>query len=116
MPICKDPRCRAILKWVKPYKTGDKPVNQDGTQHICKYKQISRALKYHYQHCGKCPEEFGWCLKGVELEQHMKIWHSKDEEYSYLDKKLYTPIDSILKKYWKSDKHISNYIKNESVK
>ncbi len=36
MPECRSKDCKAELVWKQPYHPGDRPVNPDGTKHVCK--------------------------------------------------------------------------------
>lgn len=58
MPKCR--KCGINTKWKHPYKTGDRPVNLDGSRHYCEKPEIQDMREYipptehNPTFCGKC--------------------------------------------------------------
>ena len=78
------------LKWKKPYKKGDRPINLSGTAHNCEKNNTSYMIakgysKHDYKHCDLCPGECGWLRldRPEEIDLHMKTYHPNQEQRSW---------------------------------
>lgn len=86
MPKCRE--CNAVLMWKKPYKKGDRPVNPNGSVHICYPKRRVKASDY--RHCELCPSHVSWFLSREEMIQHKYNMHPKGEILDEIDVKSIT--------------------------
>jgi len=69
VPECRSKDCKAELMWKQPYHPGDRPVNPDGTKHVCRAtffgnlenwkKKWDTVFKFQVPHfCNICQRSF----------------------------------------------------------
>ena len=83
--------CQKTVMWKKPYTQGDKPVEIDGSEHICPAKQTKKFVSTKFQ-LEQVPEIFDvactlletleekqlskYVLKFVEVPKNGKFYHN----------------------------------------